>query len=70
MVQTIREGWIEEGKAKGALRVLIKFGKKRLGEPAADVLTAMQSITDVDRLDRLGDHLDQVSNWEELLQVP
>ena len=33
-------------------------------------LAAVKAIDDVDRLERVGDHLGEVSSWQQLLAVP
>jgi predicted transposase YdaD len=61
---------LEEGQAKGMQRVLLRHGRKHLGEPDQTTITAIQGITDLDRLERLSDRLSDVKNWQELLETP
>jgi predicted transposase YdaD len=61
---------LEEGRAEGSRHMLLRLGRKHLGEPDAATLTQLQAITDVERLERLGERLLDVGNWQELLQTP
>src|SRR5216683_1714372 len=60
--------------AKGALKEAKKFlmlqGQKRFGQPDAESLAAIEAITDVERLEQLGQRLLDVSSWQELLATP
>ncbi len=74
MEQTIAEGWLEEGEAKGAARqtrkMIVKYGKKALGEPDQMIIASLDSISDVERLERIYDRIDEAKSWAELLQTP
>ena len=61
---------LDEGRIEGVQRVLIRQGKKKLGDPDEAVRRALTAITDLDRLDRLIDRVLEVSTWDELLQTP
>ena len=58
------------GKSIGELAktklLLLKFGRKRLGQPSVVVLNLLEAINDVVRADQLCDKLDSVESWEEL----
>jgi hypothetical protein len=62
---------IEEGKAEGlieeARRILLLQGRSRFGEPSAEELAAIHSLTNVRKLERLSVRLLQASSWQELL---
>ncbi|MEO6808432.1 MAG: DUF4351 domain-containing protein [Isosphaeraceae bacterium] len=62
---------IAEGEAKGkaeeAARILLRLGRKRFGEPAPEVVAAVETTTDVDRIEVLTDRVLDVSSWDELL---
>jgi hypothetical protein len=58
---------LDEGRAQEARRMLLRLGCIRFGEPEPAVLTVIESTTDLDRLERLGDRLVTVSSWSELL---
>lgn len=59
-----------EGKVEGARAVLLRFGRKKFGEPDAATLQTLESITDVERLERLSDAMLDVHSWTELVAVP
>jgi hypothetical protein len=61
----IRRGHVEE-----AQRAVLRVGRKTLGPPDAAAVTAVESITDRDRLEQLLDRALDVSSWQELLQPP
>jgi hypothetical protein len=62
---------LEEGRVEGAVcearKFLLLMGRKRLGEPPAQIATALEGITDLTRLEHLGERLLEVSSWQELL---
>ena len=55
-----------EGAVNEARRMILRLGRVRFGEPDAVVRTALQGITDLERLERLGERLVTVSSWQEL----
>ncbi len=61
---------LTEGRVEGGQHLLLRMGTKRFGEPDAAIVTAIKSISDVDRLESLGLRIvDQdVRDWKELLQ--
>jgi hypothetical protein len=73
---------LEEGEAKGrsagaiegaiaeAKKILLRQGQVRFGSPGARVRSVLDGITDVDRLEALGERLLKVATWEELLGLP
>lgn len=56
-----------EGRASEARKILLYFGRKRYGEPGADVLTLIEAIEDPERLDQLCKRILDAASWEELL---
>jgi predicted transposase YdaD len=56
-----------KGKAEEARRMLLLFGRDKLGEPPQDVQAALDALADVQRLEELAVRLKHVSNWHELL---
>jgi hypothetical protein len=68
--QAILEEGREEGEVRGARWVLLRQGRKKLGEPDEATQRALLAITDLDRIGRLSDRLPEVSSWQELLQTP
>jgi predicted transposase YdaD len=63
-----------EGEAKGrveeARRLLLRLGEKVLGPAEAVAQAAVEAISDVDRLEQLVEKVPQISNWQELLNLP
>jgi predicted transposase YdaD len=69
----IRKGRAEgkaEGKAEEARRILFLVGRELFGEPPTDARTALETLTDVDRLEALNLRLRHVASWQELLGFP
>jgi hypothetical protein len=60
------EGW-REGRAAGEQRAILRFGAGRLGAPDHITRSWIESIIDIDVLDRLSDRLETVASWSELL---
>lgn len=61
---------LDEGQVKGATRLLVRHARKKLGEPDAATRAALESIGEVERLERMFDQIALVSKWAELLQTP
>ncbi len=61
---------VEEGLVKGTQDVLLRQGRKKFGAPDEQTETALRGITDLDRLNHLGERLLDVSTWADLLAVP
>jgi hypothetical protein len=60
---------IDEGREKQAKAVLLRLGTKRFG-PADDTVQArLNAITDLERLDRQIDRLQEASSWQDLLDT-
>jgi hypothetical protein len=60
---------LEEGEMNARRTLILRAGRKRFGQPTAETEAALQTITDLDRLDRMFDALDDVKSWDELLQT-
>jgi hypothetical protein len=58
---------LREGKAEEARKILLLQGRKQFGAPSAEVLAALDAVTDVPRLEELSVRLLQASSWQELL---
>jgi hypothetical protein len=61
---------LDEGRAEGMQRIILTLGRIKLGEPDESSRRALMELTDLDRLDRLGQRFLVVSNWRELLENP
>lgn len=55
------------GKVAGKRDDLLKLATKRFGEPAAEMVARINSISDLDRLDTLLLRMLDVDGWDELL---
>ena len=64
------QGLLEKGAMRSHKQILLRLGRKRFGAPDATTETAIQSIQDMDRLDRLIDAFQAVGSWQELLATP
>lgn len=60
---------VELAELKGELRVLLKVGRERLGEPSAKIEAELKAIHDPDRLERMAVALLTVKSWKALLAV-
>jgi hypothetical protein len=58
---------LAEGAAKEARATLLRLGRKTLGEADTETVAEIAGLKDVERLNSLIDHIDEVSNWRELL---
>ncbi|MEO6810272.1 MAG: DUF4351 domain-containing protein [Isosphaeraceae bacterium] len=54
------------GKVEEAVRILLRLGRKRFGDPSPEVVAAVKTTTDVDRIEVLTDRVLDVSSWEDL----
>lgn len=61
---------LEQGEAKGVQKTLLLLGRERFGEADENVRLMVESITDLERLNRMSVRLLHVSSWQELLQTP
>ena len=46
------------------------MGTTKFGAPDASVVTALETITEIARLERMGPRLLSATNWDELLTTP
>jgi predicted transposase YdaD len=62
---------LQRGETRGRLaeirKVLLRQGSKRFGPPDASTQAALESITDLEQLERLSERLLEVESWQELL---
>jgi hypothetical protein len=61
---------VEEGEVRHCHRVLLQLGRKLLGSPDPSIESALTSIQDVERLDRMIGAILAVKSWQELLSTP
>jgi len=54
------------GRAEEARAIILRLGRKRLGEPSAEAQNALNALTTPKRLEELAERLLEVESWEEL----
>ena len=68
--KTIRKGEAmgeAKGKLEEARKILLLLGRRRFGEPSAEVAAGLEAVTDLNRLEELNERLLQATSWQELL---
>jgi predicted transposase YdaD len=65
-VEGLMEGRVE-GRVEEARGLLLRHGRKFLGDPGPEIESAIQQLTSLDRLETLMDRLHDVASWQELL---
>ena len=53
-------------KAEDARTILLRLGRKRLGEPTDAAVAAIEAITDIDRLHTLCERVVDIESWDDL----
>lgn len=61
---------LDKGAANHARNAILRFAGKRLGAPSEAERQRLQSLTDIDHLDRILEVAMSAANWEQLLQTP
>ncbi|MBO0698369.1 MAG: hypothetical protein J2P46_08250 [Zavarzinella sp.] len=59
---------LDMGQERALHKTLLKLGRKKFGPPTPENEVALKAITDLDRLDRMIDTLDQAADWPSWLQ--
>ncbi len=67
---TTYQAILDEGRTEEARKLLLRWGRKRLGEPDATVEAAVQAITDLEHLELLAERVYEVASWQDLLPTP
>jgi hypothetical protein len=52
-----------------ARKILLRLAQKRFGPPEIPIRVALESITDLERLEHMTERVSEVSGWEELLRT-
>ena len=58
---------MERGEQKALIRIILKQGRRKFGEPDSATLALVERLTDIDRLQALTDRILDVTTWQELL---
>jgi hypothetical protein len=61
---------IDEGRETEVKRLILRVGQKRFGAADDPVITRINAISDLDRLERMHDRAFEASNWEEIIDTP
>ena len=67
---TTYQAIITRGRIDEARKILLRQGSKRFGPPDVRTRTAIEAITEIERLEQLTERLLDVSSWDELLATP
>jgi hypothetical protein len=71
-IRGIEDSWVYQdifakGEIEEARKILLRQGRKKLGQPDEPVAAKIAAISDLDRLNLLLDRILDVSSWDELL---
>lgn len=58
---------LNEGREEAARAMVLRLGRRHLGEPAEQVLTTIENLQPKARLEQMFDKILDVKTWEELL---
>jgi hypothetical protein len=61
---------LEEGEIRHGHRVLLHLGRKLLGTPDPSIESTLNSVQDVEQLDRMTEAILSVKSWQQLLSTP
>ncbi len=62
------EAGIEEGATAEALSILLRMGRKRLGDPNDEVSLSLKAISNKEILERMCEKVYEVESWSELFE--
>jgi hypothetical protein len=58
----------EKGREEGARSILLRIATREFGAPTPELLTQIQTIHDLERLEALADRVFEVTSWDELMR--
>jgi hypothetical protein len=61
---------LDEGQEKFARRAILGVGEDRLGPAEESVKAQLNTITDLDRLERMVRRAAKAATWQEVLETP
>jgi hypothetical protein len=61
---------IDEGREEEVKKLIRLVGEKRLGATEESILTRINAVADLDRLERMMLRVYEVANWQDLLDTP
>jgi hypothetical protein len=59
-----------EGAVKALHRLLTRQGTQKFGPPAPSTTTALETINDLARLERICERIFDATSWDDLLATP
>jgi hypothetical protein len=65
--QLILNKGLTQGRAQEAQRMLLRFAGKRFGSTPANAEAAILAISDLERLERMADRVNDAAGWDDLL---
>lgn len=57
------------GEAKAARKMIFLMGRSQFGKPSAEAEAALNALSDVGQLEKLGIRLLRADSWEDLLDL-
>jgi|SRR5579883_13045 len=60
---------LEEGAIKHTRELILRLGRKQIGEPTEKQQNKLNTIDDLERLDRMAEKILTVKSWDVLLRV-
>jgi hypothetical protein len=61
---------LDEGQEKRARKDILIAGEERIGPPDESVKTALEGVTDLERLDRMFRRALKAASWQEIVETP
>lgn len=61
---------LDEGQEKHARKAILILGEDVCGLPSEEIRNQLQSIKDLDRLDRMLRRAPKAKSWDEILETP
>lgn len=61
---------VDEGKEKQAKQAILLFGEQRFGPADDTIKSQIESVSDLDRLNRMIRRAAKASGWQEVLDTP
>ncbi len=67
-LKTAREEGLEEGSTRQARVSILRIGTRRLGTPPSNIVSDLNDIESLDRLNELVDRVLDCPTWDDLLR--
>jgi hypothetical protein len=66
-INTVCKAILHKGRINEARKILLRVGRSRCGKPPPKVVTAVEALTDLNRLEELAVELLGTTSWKDLL---